>query len=91
MEDIKKTQIEFLEMKNTLYGMRRLNTTEEKINILEDSKWNFPKWSREKIDKWTEHTEWEDNFKWFGICITEVSKGEERDGEEEEREKYLKI
>lgn len=90
MEDIKKTQIKSLEMKNTLYGIRRLDIAEEKINILEDSKRISPKWSRERIDKWAEHNELEDNFKWPDICIIEVSKGEERDGNEEESKKYLK-
>lgn len=62
MEDITKTQIKSLEMKNLLYAIRRLDTAEEKINTAEDSKRNSPKWSRERIDKWAEYNELEDNL-----------------------------
>lgn len=62
MEDITKTQIKSLEMKNMLYAIRRLDTAEEKINTAEDSKRNSPKWSRERIDKWAEYNEVEDNL-----------------------------
>lgn len=62
MEDITKTQIKSLEMKNMLYAIRRLDTAEEKINTAEDSKRNSPKWSRERIDKWAEYNELEDNL-----------------------------
>lgn len=36
-KEIQKTQIELLEMKNTLIGINRLDTVEEKSNVLENT------------------------------------------------------
>lgn len=49
MEDIKMTQIKFLEIKNTLNGISTwLDIAEEKISGLEDNNGNSPKWSTER-------------------------------------------
>lgn len=44
MEGIKKTQIKFLEMRNTVFGINsQIDTAGEKINELEDNNRNCPK------------------------------------------------